>query len=84
MALQVVQNGNSTAGLNQACVQAKVAAGADPLACRLPEVTMPFMGLPTFAVGSRFDPALDSIVGGEGGSNATVGWCVCGKEREGG
>jgi O-palmitoleoyl-L-serine hydrolase len=67
----VVSQGNSTDGLNQACVQAQRAAGEDPLQCAFPEVAAAHVSTPLFVMNSRFDPALDSIVAGENGGNAT-------------
>ena len=49
-----------------------MASGGDPLACRLPEVVAPYITVPMFAVGSMFDPAVDSIVANTGGGNATL------------
>lgn len=68
----VVAYGNSSAGLHQGCVSARAAAGADPLDCALPEVTAPYVLAPLFVMNSRFDPALDSISGGESGANTTT------------
>jgi len=67
----IASNGNATAFLNQACVAARARAGADPLACMLPEVASPFIAQPLFIMNSRFDPSLDIISGGEEGRNAT-------------
>jgi len=59
------------AGLNQNCVAAQVAAGADPATCIFPEVAAPHVTTPLFITNSKYDPALDSISGGESGSNVT-------------
>eukprot|EP00051_Salpingoeca_urceolata_P009780 m.118854 g.118854 ORF g.118854 m.118854 type:complete len:430 (+) comp16444_c0_seq1:1528-2817(+) len=67
----VVSYMNSTAGLNQACVRDHVAKGMDPLQCRFPEVTVEHVQTPLFVLNSKIDPALDEIVGGERGGNAS-------------
>jgi hypothetical protein len=67
----VVSYMNSTSSLNQACVAAQLAKGADPLQCAFPQVMAPYISTPIFVMNSRFDPALDSIVAGEGGGNVS-------------
>lgn len=58
-------------GLNQNCVAAQIAAGADPATCIFPEVAAPYVTTPLFITNSKYDPALDDISGGENGSNVT-------------
>lgn len=58
-------------GLNARCVAAQRAAGADPLLCARVQVAAPHISTPLFVMNSMYDPALDSISGGEGGGNAT-------------
>lgn len=58
------------ARLPPACVAGVAAAGGDPATCIRPEVAAAWITAPTFAVGSRFDPALDSITGGPNGGGA--------------
>lgn len=67
----VIAQGNGTGGLNAACVAARLGAGGDPADCAFPDVGAAYVRSPLFVVNSRFDPALDTIVGGEGGGNAT-------------
>lgn len=62
---------NGTAGLNQGCVAAKVAAGYDPVSCAFPDISTPYIQTPLFVMNSRYDPALDDIVANENGKNAT-------------
>ena len=58
-------------GLNARCVAAQRAAGADPLLCAQVQVAAPHIATPLFVMNSMYDPALDSISGGEGGGNAS-------------
>lgn len=47
------------------------AAGKDPLLCMWPEVVAPYVSTPLFVMNSKIDPALDSIIAGEGGGNVS-------------
>ena len=67
----VAANGNATAYLNQACVAARTAAGADPLECILPEVAAPHISTPLFVMNSKYDPALLEISASESGKNVS-------------
>ena len=62
---------NGTSALPPACLAAVAAAGGDPATCAFPEVLAPHLTTPLFLMNSRYDPALDSISGGESGSNAS-------------
>ena len=57
----VVAAMNSSAGLNQRCVEAQRAAGKDPMECRYPEMAVRHTATPTFVMNSKFDPALLGI-----------------------
>ena len=67
----VAANGNATAYLNQACVAARAAAGAEPLDCILPEVAAPHIPTPLFVFNSKYDPALLEISASESGKNVS-------------
>ena len=67
----VAANGNATAYLNQACVAARAAAGAQPLECILPEVAAPHIATPLFVMNSKYDPALLAISASESGKNVS-------------
>jgi len=61
---------NNTEALNQGCVKSALAASKDPtVVCVLPEDTAPHVQTPLFVMNSRFDPTMDSISAGIGGSN---------------
>ena len=62
---------NGTGGLNAACVGDAVRRGVDPALCSYPQSFAPFIAAPLFVINSRYDPALDSISGGESGGNVT-------------
>ena len=44
---------NSSAGLNQRCVEAQRAAGQDPMECRYPEMAVRHTATPTFVMNSK-------------------------------
>ncbi len=69
--LAMVRMSNASSALNPACAASQRAAGVDPARCAFPEVLAPFIKTPLFVMNSRYDPALDSISGGEGGKNRT-------------
>lgn len=49
----VVAAMNSSAGLNQRCVEAQRAAGKDPMECRYPEMAVRHTATPTFVMNSK-------------------------------
>ena len=67
----MVAMANSTSALNANCLSAVAGAGGDPATCAYPEVLAPYIQTPLFVVNGRYDPALTSIAGGEGGRNAS-------------
>lgn len=64
---EMVEMMNGTGGLHEGCV----AAEKDPLDCRFPEVTVPYISTPYFVMNSKYDPALDGISFGMNQSNAS-------------